>query len=165
MQLAALVAAAPDASGTANWAKRNANIKYDYDTDCANFVSKALHYGGKMQQRKGGRKNQARWFRNNIGWIRLDSYTWAAAANLRQHLKNYRGGREISRYDARPGDVIFGYYRTSKAWNHTGVVTAAKGGNISITQHGRVHHTTLNQWFKNNKNLSAISIIRPGKRS
>ncbi|MEU0086177.1 hypothetical protein, partial [Streptomyces sp. NPDC006274] len=37
-------------------------------------------------------------------------------------------GREISRYDARPGDVIFGYYRTSKAWNHTGVVTAAKGG-------------------------------------
>ncbi|MGR8007493.1 DNRLRE domain-containing protein [Streptomyces hypolithicus] len=165
MQLAALRAAAPDGSGTVNWAKRNANIKYDYDTDCANFVSKALHYGGKMQQRKGGRKNQSRWFRNNIGWIRLDSYTWAAAANLRQHLKNHRGGREISRYDARPGDVIFGYYTSSKAWNHTGVVTAAKGGNISITQHGRVHHTTLSQWFKNNSKLGAISIIRPGKRS
>ncbi|WP_159030107.1 DNRLRE domain-containing protein [Kitasatospora albolonga] len=165
MRLAAVVAAAPSASGTANWAKRNANIKYDYENDCANFVSKALHYGGKMKQRKGGRKNQARWFRNNLSFLRLDSYTWAAAANLRQHLKNYRGGREISRYDARPGDVIFGFYRTSKAWNHTGVITAAKGGKINITQHGRSHHTTLNQWFKNNKNLSAISIIRPGKRS
>ncbi|WP_455351214.1 DNRLRE domain-containing protein [Streptomyces sp. SYSU K217416] len=165
MQLAAVLAAAPDGNGTANWAKRNANIKYDYDTDCANFVSKALHWGGKMQQRKGGRKNESRWFRNNIGWIRLDSYTWAAAANLRQHLKKHRGGREISRYDARPGDVIFGYYTSSKAWNHTGVVTGGKGDKITITQHGRVHHTTLSQWFKNNKKLSAISIIRPGKRS
>ncbi|MGW2018467.1 DNRLRE domain-containing protein [Streptomyces sp. NPDC001927] len=165
MRLAAVFAAAPDGNGTANWAKRNANIKYDYDTDCANFVSKALHWGGKMQQRKGGRKNASRWFRNNIGWIRLDSYTWAAAANLRQHLKNHRGGREISRYDARPGDVIFGYYTSSKAWNHTGIVTGGKGDKITITQHGRVHHTTLSQWFKNNKKLSAISIIRPGKRS
>ncbi|MFD7233336.1 amidase domain-containing protein [Streptomyces sp. NPDC059881] len=161
----AALRAAPSASGTATWAKRNAGITWDYDTDCANFVSKALHWGGKTQQRKGGRKNPSRWFRNNIGWIRLDSYTWAAAANLRQHLKSYRGGREISRYDARPGDVIFGYYRSSKKWNHTGVVTAAKGGNISITQHGRTSHTTLNQWFKGNKHLSAISIIRPGKRS
>ncbi|MFF8828670.1 DNRLRE domain-containing protein [Streptomyces sp. NPDC015131] len=157
--------AAPNASGTASWAKRNAGIAWDYDTDCANFVSKALHWGGKMQQRKGGRKNPSRWFRNSIGWWRVDSYTWAAAANLRQHLKNYRGGREISRYDARPGDVIFGYYTSSKRWNHTGVVTAAKGGNISITQHGRKSHTTLNQWFKGNKHLSAISIIRPGRRS
>ncbi|MER7517135.1 DNRLRE domain-containing protein [Streptomyces sp. NPDC126499] len=164
-RLAAVFAAAPDGSGTANWAKRNANIGYDYDNDCANFVSKALHWGGKMQQRKGGRKNESRWFRNNIGWIRLDSYTWAAAANLRQHLKNHRGGREISRYDARPGDVIFGYYRSSKKWNHAGVVTGGKGDKITITQHGRVHHTTLSQWFKNNKNLSAVSIIRPGKRS
>lgn len=157
--------AAPNHSGTVTWAKRNVKIKWDYGTDCANFVSKALHWGGKMQQRKGGRKNASRWFRNNIGPIRLDSYTWAAAANLRQHLKNHRGGREISRYDARPGDIIFGYYRSSKKWNHTGVVTSAKGGNINITQHGTAAHTTLNQWFKRNKNLSAISIIRPGKRS
>ncbi|MGW1150656.1 DNRLRE domain-containing protein [Streptomyces rubiginosohelvolus] len=160
-----MLRAAPNHSGTASWAKKNVKIKWDYSTDCANFVSKALNSGGKMQQRKGGRKNASRWFRNNIGPLRLDSYTWAAAANLRQHLKNHRGGREISRYDARPGDIIFGYYRSSKKWNHTGVVTAAKGGNINITQHGTAAHTTLNQWFKRNKNLTAISIIRPGKRS
>lgn len=29
----------------------------------------------------------------------------AGAANLRQHLKNHRGGREISRYGVRPGHV------------------------------------------------------------
>ncbi|WYB32472.1 amidase domain-containing protein [Streptomyces sp. SM1P] len=121
-----MLRAAPNHSGTASWAKKNVKIKWDYSTDCANFVSKALNSGGKMQQRKGGRKNASRWFRNNIGPLRLDSYTWAAAANLRQHLKNHRGGREISRYDARPGDIIFGYYRSSKKWNHTGVVTAAK---------------------------------------
>ncbi|MDN3293396.1 amidase domain-containing protein [Streptomyces ficellus] len=135
----------------------------DYKYDCATFASKALHWGGKMQQRKGGRKNPSRWFRNNIGSWRLDSCTWAGAANLRQHLKNYRGGREISRYDAQPGDVIFAYYTSSKAWNHAGIVTAAKGGNINISQHGSRPQTMLNRWF-DNKHLSAISIIRPGKR-
>lgn len=61
--------------------------------------------------------------------------------------------------------MIFAYYTSSKRWNHAGVVTVNKRGNISITQHGAVHHTTLNQWFYRNSKLSAISIIRPGSRS
>ncbi len=159
-----MLRAAPDAGGTAGWAKRNVRIKWDYRTDCANFVSKALHWGGKMQQRRGGRKNQSRWFRNNIGSKRLDSYTWAGAANLRQHLKNYRGGREISRYNVRAGDVIFAFYRSDRQWNHAGIVTGASRGSVSITQHGSKNNTTLNQWLKN-KDITSVSIIRPGRRS
>ncbi|MDG4863523.1 amidase domain-containing protein, partial [Streptomyces sp. T-3] len=156
--------AAPNHSGTASWAKKNVGIKWDYGTDCANFVSKALNRGGKMKQRKGGRKNLARWFRHNIGSKRLDSYSWAGAANLRQHLKNYRGGKEISRYSVRPGDVIFAFYRSDKQWNHAGVVTGGSGGKVNITQHGSKRHTTLNQWLKQ-KDITAVSIIRPGRRS
>ncbi|MFI6642636.1 DNRLRE domain-containing protein [Streptomyces sp. NPDC050504] len=156
--------AAPNHSGTSSWAKRNVNIKWDHGNDCANFVSKALHYGGKMKQRKGGRKNPSRWFMNRIGPMKLDSYTWAAAANLRQHLKDHRGGREISRYDVRPGDVIFAYYKKDRRWNHAGVVTGGKGGNVNISQHGSKNHTTLNQWLKPGK-ITAVSIIRPGRRS
>ncbi|WP_369212645.1 DNRLRE domain-containing protein [Streptomyces flavofungini] len=159
-----LRAAAPKGSGTASWAKRHVGIKWEYGQDCTNFVSKALHHGGKMKQRKGGRKNLSRWFRNNIGWKRLDSYTWAGAANLRQHLKNHRGGREISRYDVRPGDVIFAYYKKDRQWNHAGVVTGGSRGKISITQHGSKNHTTLSQWLKPKK-ITAVSIIRPGRRS
>ncbi|MEV0254028.1 DNRLRE domain-containing protein [Streptomyces sp. NPDC050732] len=156
--------AAPKGSGTSSWAKRHVGISWEYKQDCTNFVSKALHHGGKMKQRKGGRRNPSRWFRNNIGWKRVDSYTWAGAANLRQHLKNHRGGREISRYDVRPGDVIFAYYKKDRQWNHAGVVTGGSRGNISITQHGSKNHTTLNQWLKPKK-ITAVSIIRPGRRS
>ncbi|MEU1276771.1 hypothetical protein [Streptomyces sp. NPDC005805] len=46
-----------------------------------------------------------------------------------------------------------------------GVVTGGKGNEITITQHSRVHRTTLSQWFKNKENLSAINIILPGRRS
>ncbi|WP_447034604.1 amidase domain-containing protein [Streptomyces sp. DSM 118878] len=106
----------------------------------------------------------SRWFRNNIGSKRVDSYTWAGAANLRQHLKNHRGGREISRYDVRPGDVIFAYCKKDRQWNHAGVVTGGSRGNVSITQHGSKNHTTLNQWLKPKK-ITAVSIIRPGRRS
>ncbi|MFJ2740065.1 hypothetical protein ACIO3O_10370 [Streptomyces sp. NPDC087440] len=56
-----------------------------------------------MQQRKGGRTDPSRWFQNKIGPKRFDSFTWAGANNLRDHLKAHRSGREISRYDVRPG--------------------------------------------------------------
>ncbi|MEU3972208.1 DNRLRE domain-containing protein [Streptomyces bacillaris] len=162
----ALRAAAPNGSGTATWAKRNVKIKREYRNDCTNFVSKAAYHGGKMKQRKGGRKNPARWFRNRIGPKLLDSYTWAGATNFRNHLKAYRGGREISRYDAKPGDVIFAFYRSDKRWDHAGIVTARNKGNVNISQHGArgKDHTTLNNWLKN-KDITAVSIIRPGRRS
>ncbi|WP_172387138.1 DNRLRE domain-containing protein [Streptomyces sp. MNP-20] len=159
-----LAYAAPNHSGTASWAKRHVGVGWDHGNDCANFVSKALHHGGKMKIRKGPRRNLSSWYRGKIFWKRVDSFTWAAAANLRQHLKKYRGGREISRYDARPGDVIFAFYRKDRQWNHAGVVTGGKRGNLNITQHGSKNHTTLNQWLKPKK-ITAISVIRPGRRS
>ncbi|MEO3974812.1 DNRLRE domain-containing protein [Streptomyces sp. CAU 1734] len=157
-------AAAPDAQGTANWALKYRDIKWEYTQDCTNFVSKALHHGGKMKIRKGGRKNPSRWFRNNIGPKRLDSYTWAGAANLRDHLKRFRGGKEMSQRNARRGDVIFGYYKSSKRWNHAGVVSGVNGGTIHIIQHGSSTYATLSSWLRN-KNLTKVSIIRPGTRS
>ncbi|MFF8959995.1 DNRLRE domain-containing protein [Streptomyces sp. NPDC014894] len=155
--------AAPDRDGAASWALRNRDIKWDYKQDCTNFVSKALHHGGKMKIRKGGRKNPSRWFRNNIGPKRLDSYTWAGAANLRDHLKRFRGGAEISTRNARRGDVIFGYYKSSKRWNHVGIISTVGNGTIHITQHGTSTYATLSSWLRN-KNLTKVSIIRPSTR-
>ncbi|MFJ2738034.1 DNRLRE domain-containing protein [Streptomyces sp. NPDC087440] len=150
--------AAPDGNGTSNWAKRNvATLSRPYDQGCANFVSHALNRGGKVQQRKGGRTNPSRWFQNKIGPKRFDSYTWAGANNLRNHLKAHRGGREISRYNVRPGDVIFAFYRSDRTWNHAGVVTGGSAGRMNIVQHvgknQRLNQSTLNGWFQRNKDL------------
>jgi hypothetical protein len=54
VQRAAALRAAVSGSGTAKWASKNINTKWEYGQDCTNFVSKALYYGGKMKTRMGG---------------------------------------------------------------------------------------------------------------
>ncbi len=60
--------------------------------------------------------------------------------------------------------MIFAFYRQDRQWNHADVVTGGKRGNLNITQHGSKNHTTLNQWLKPKK-ITAVSIIRPGRRT
>ncbi|GAA3399309.1 DNRLRE domain-containing protein [Streptomyces roseoviridis] len=162
----ALLRAAPSGSGTATWAKRNVTIRWEYGQDCTNFVSKALYYGGKMKQRSGGQKDGSKWWQRRVyprGVAQVtSSWSWAAANNLRNHLKAHRVGREISRYDARPGDILFVYYKSDRTWNHAAVIVSAGGGNAEVRQHGGSNINTLANILKK-KDVGSVSIIRPGK--
>ncbi|WP_432114669.1 DNRLRE domain-containing protein [Streptomyces sp. S1] len=164
----AVLFAAPSGSGTANWAKRNVTTRWEYSQDCTNFVSKALYNGGKMKQRSGGQRDGSKWWQNRVyprGVPQVtSSWSWAAANNLRNHLKSYRVGREISRYDARPGDILFVYYRSDRTWNHAAVIVSASGGNAEVRQHGGSNINTLANILKK-KDVGSVSIIRPGTTS
>ena len=72
-------AAAISGSGTRNWADNNLDTKWEYSTDCANFVSKALYHGGKMQMRPGGRKADNAWWQGRYGFgkSRVPAMRWA----------------------------------------------------------------------------------------
>ncbi|WP_031071503.1 DNRLRE domain-containing protein [Streptomyces sp. NRRL WC-3742] len=135
-------------NGTADWARRNVGIKWDYKQDCTNFVSKALYYGGGMRYRYGWKWTDGAWWQNDqwfFGWHLNRSYTWAGAANLQRHLLNHRYSTWLRwTSEARPGDVVFFKWRNEKVINHTAVVVSW-GARMELRQHGRQGVTTLDE--------------------
>ncbi|MFJ9953524.1 DNRLRE domain-containing protein [Kitasatospora sp. NPDC091207] len=135
-------------NGTADWARRNVGIKWDFPQDCTNFVSKALYYGGGMRTRYGFKMLDSAWWQNDywmFGWHINRSYTWAGAANLHRHLLNHRYSTWLRwTSDARPGDVVFFKWRNESRINHAAVVVSW-GARMELRQHGRQGVTTLNE--------------------
>ncbi|MBO1416961.1 DNRLRE domain-containing protein [Streptomyces sp. FH025] len=135
-------------NGTADWARRNVNIGWDFSQDCTNFVSKALYYGGGMRPRYGFKTWDSAWWTNDywlFGWHKNRSYTWAGAANLHRHLLNYRYSTWLRwTSEARPGDVVFFKWRDEPRINHAAVVVSW-GARMELRQHGRKGVTTLNE--------------------
>ncbi|MFI9324767.1 amidase domain-containing protein [Kitasatospora aureofaciens] len=134
--------------GTADWARRNVNIGWDFPQDCTNFVSKALYYGGGMRPRYGFKTWDGAWWTNDywlFGWHKNRSYTWAGTANLHRHLLNYRYSTWLRwTSQARPGDVVFFKWRDEPRINHAAVVVSW-GARMELRQHGHKGVTTLNE--------------------
>ncbi|WP_380281446.1 DNRLRE domain-containing protein [Kitasatospora purpeofusca] len=135
-------------NGTADWARRNVNIGWDFPQDCTNFVSKALYYGGGMRTRYGFKTFDSAWWTNDywmFGWHKNRSYTWAGAANLHRHLLNHRYSTWLRwTSEARPGDVVFFKWRKESRINHAAIVVSW-GSRMELRQHGRQGVTTLNE--------------------
>ncbi|MFC9975172.1 amidase domain-containing protein [Spirillospora sp. NPDC127200] len=132
-------ALAASSRGIAAWASRNNNYSgiWEYGNDCANFVSKAISWGGGYREIGGGRKSNSAWWKR--AW-RYNTYSWSAVRNHHDHFQNRRG-RVTWRWtyaDVRVGDII--YFSTSKnPLFHMGVVTRKTGNNarqIYYSHHG-----------------------------
>ncbi|WP_234384825.1 amidase domain-containing protein [Streptomyces sp. MMG1121] len=167
----ALRAAAVSGSGTANWASKNINTKWEYGQDCTNFVSKALYHGGKMKTRSGGRKHDRAWWQQYylFGTIKNKSYTWSGAENFRRHMTRYRHAPSVSQKNARPGDIVMFKWKKEKVYNHAAVVVGNNGRNIQLRQHGGVNKTTLSAAiarYRHKANyIERVIILRPKSRS
>ncbi|MEU4732070.1 amidase domain-containing protein [Streptomyces sp. NPDC023588] len=129
-----------------HWDKKD-DLKFD--NNCANFTSSALEAGG-MQKKFDfwtGPRGDNTWGRETgLGWGWVDqrayhSRSWAQAKGLHGFLLR-NGGEEVTRSDARPGDVIF-YEQVAPDPDepqgeiyHAAVVTSVTpDGDIKLTQH------------------------------
>ncbi|MFJ2781667.1 DNRLRE domain-containing protein [Kitasatospora sp. NPDC087315] len=167
-QPAGAVQAGYNYNGTADWARRNVGISWDFGQDCTNFVSKALYYGGGMRVRYGFKTFDSAWWQNDywlFGWHKNRSYTWAGAANLRRHLLYYRNTVYLtSTSQARPGDIVFFKWRSESVVNHAAVVVSW-GSRMELRQHGRSNVTTLNEvlsyYRQKGDPIEWITVVRP----
>lgn len=159
-----------------HWDKKD-DLKFD--NNCANFTSSALEAGG-MQKKFDfwmGPRGDNTWGRESgLGWGWVDqrayhSRSWAQAKGLHEFLVR-NGGEEVTRSDARPGDIIF-YEQVAPDPDepqgeiyHAAVVTSVTpDGDIKLTQHtssfqnvsldSRVHVATRNHGEQR------VHIVRP----
>ncbi len=105
-----------------------------YTTDCTNFISQVLHEGGGISQVQGDREADSSWF-YDWGLFSRPSYTWSAAHNLYQHLKNHssNASRVTSTADLNVGDLIsFDIHQDGTFHiNHTAIITKKTGNSWS----------------------------------
>lgn len=113
-----------DRRAAVNYAERwwdDYNPAYkQFDVDCTNFVSQALHAGGAPMR---GYPDRAKgwWYRDN-NW----SYSWAVAHSLRWYLSGSPQGLKGKEVDSAnqllPGDVICYDFEGDGKWNHNTIV-------------------------------------------
>ncbi|MFI1505167.1 amidase domain-containing protein [Streptomyces sp. NPDC020597] len=165
---AAAAAAAPiNGHGTANWAYNNLDTRWEYRTDCANFVSKALYNGGGMKMRPGGRKADNAWWQGRYGFGK--SWSWTSADYLRRHVTKWRNAQTIPhQYDAKVGDLVFFKWKRERIYNHVAIVSAMVQGRARIVQHGLKNETTLNEvinrYAHTSNPIEKVTIVRPKTR-
>ncbi|MFI5757968.1 amidase domain-containing protein [Streptomyces sp. NPDC051569] len=151
----------------------------DFGNNCTNFVSNALHHAGMREKTSfwEGTSGEDTWMiGNRTGSDEVDkrlaySDTWAAAENQQNFMLRH-GGEEVSRTEAKPGDII--YYEQAGEndsiekgnTHHAAIVTAVMpDGEIKYTQHsdsyqnvsleGRINATEKAEGQQN------VRIVRP----
>lgn len=164
----AAAAAVVDGHGTAGWAYNNLDTKWEYSTDCANFVSKALYYGGGMQMRPGGRKADNAWWQGRYGFGK--SWAWTSADYLRRHVTKWRHSTVIPQeYNAKVGDLVFFKWKKEPIYNHVAIVSAMVQGHARIVQHGLKNETTLaeviQRYSRTSNPIEKVTIVRPKDRN
>ena len=126
-------------AGAANWALANWNGTYYFGNDCADFVSRALAYGGRDPETYGSLNpsDNHNWFFFQYRYGFRYSYSWSVAEDLAIH-EWWRGSYFLKYWNnARPGDVIFANWNGTNfsGISHVGLVTGMKNGAPLITQH------------------------------
>ena len=125
-------------AGAAKWALANWNGTYYFGNDCADFVSRALAYGGGDPEKIGTNpSNDHYWYFLQYRYGYYYSHSWSVAEDLAIHL--WWRGSYFLRYwnNAVPGDVIFANWNGTNfsGISHVGLVTGMKNGEPLITQH------------------------------
>jgi Putative amidase domain len=125
-------------AGAAKWALANWNGTYYFGDDCADFVSRALAYGGGDPEKIGTNPSDDHyWYFLQYRYGYYYSHSWSVAEDLAIHL--WWRGSSFLRYwnNAVPGDVIFANWNGTNfsGISHVGLVTGMKNGAPLITQH------------------------------
>ncbi|MFI9808368.1 amidase domain-containing protein [Streptomyces sp. NPDC052301] len=157
-----------DGHGTSNWAYNNLDTRWEYRTDCANFVSKALYHGGGMQMRPGGRKADNAWWQGRYGFGK--SWAWTSADYLRRHVTKWRHSSIVPHeYNAHLGDLVFFKWKKERVYNHVAIVSAMVQGHARIVQHGLKNETTLaeviQRYSRTSNPIEKVTIVRPKDRN
>ena len=125
-------------AGAAKWALANWNGTYYFGDDCADFVSRALAYGGGDPEKIGTNPSDDHyWYFLQYRYGHYYSHSWSVAEDLAIHLL-WRGSYFLKYWNnASPGDVIFANWNGTNfsGISHVGLVTGMKNGAPLITQH------------------------------
>ena len=125
-------------AGAAKWALANWNGTYYFGDDCADFVSRALAYGGGDPEKIGTNPSDDHyWYFLQYRYGHYYSHSWSVAEDLAVHLL-WRGSYFLKYWNnASPGDVIFANWNGTNfsGISHVGLVTGMKNGAPLITQH------------------------------
>jgi hypothetical protein len=125
-------------AGAAKWALANWNGTYYFGDDCADFVSRALAYGGGDPEKIGTNPSDDHyWYFLQYRYGHYYSHSWSVAEDLAIHLW-WRGSYFLKYWNnAVPGDVIFANWNGTNfsGISHVGLVTGMKNGAPLITQH------------------------------
>jgi hypothetical protein len=131
-------AASVNRAGAAKWALANWNGTYYFGDDCADFVSRALAYGGGDPEKIGTNPSDDHyWYFLQYRYGHYNSHSWSVAEDLAIHLL-WRGSYFLKYWNnASPGDVIFANWNGTNfsGISHVGLVTGMKNGAPLITQH------------------------------
>ena len=129
-----------DGNGAARWAVANCNrVKEDYpNTDCTNFVSKAMFNGGKLPVDKT-------WYYHSGAWNRvIELRNWLIRKGYAREYDNYK--------HAYKGDIIQ-YKNHSNIWRHSVIVTTRTSSYpyVRVTAHSnnRVDRNVSGLYYPN----------------
>lgn len=129
-----------DGNGAARWAVANCNrVKEDYpNTDCTNFVSKAMFHGGKLPVDKT-------WYYHSGAWNRvIELRNWLIRKGYAREYDNYK--------HAYKGDIIQ-YKNHSNIWRHSVIVTTRTSSYpyVRVTAHSnnRVDRNVSGLYYPN----------------
>ncbi|MCG7209449.1 DNRLRE domain-containing protein [Streptomyces arenae] len=135
-------------SGVVAWANKWYDGTYNgFSDDCTDFASRALHYGGKLNENTPSvppahHSDDHYWFQSHGLFGATTSYSWAGAYH-QANFQNIEGSYFYSyALDASPGDLIFANWSggSFSGISHTGVVVKNHGGNLYIDQHSNTRH-------------------------
>lgn len=121
-----------------HWNDKAIDDRYGFPNNCTNFVSTSLSAAGMPEN--------SDWTSSTMWDFPPGSPTnsWGGARNLHDYLVEETNSREISRNDARPGDVIFVRQRgvgheyggePGTIWHSAVVTSVLPDGDVLYTQH------------------------------
>ncbi|MBG0831812.1 fibronectin type III domain-containing protein [Planomonospora sp. ID67723] len=108
-------------SGIASWALRNVGMRHQYRDNCANFVSKAVRYGGGAKKYSGWYRNRMYWWENSLN----KTWSWTGAYYNYEHfgIKRKRVYWEPNFYLVELGDVMYWRHRSWSKIGHVSILT------------------------------------------
>ncbi len=134
-------------STAADWAYRNVYASEDYPgTDCTNFVSKAINYGGIP--------TDSVWKKGSNAWIRV--------VELRNWLLNKGYGTQYSNYRyALIGDIVQYYLTSYGNWRHSVIVTARDSWSDYpyVSAHSSPKRNVIASYYYPNGSFSNFRVI------
>lgn len=116
--------------GAVNYALQHVSDPPRYSSDCTNFVSKALHYGGGIP--KDYSSSRTGWYELEEGtpaWVSVEPF-WEWIVCRKGYAADY-----YSEDFANPGDVIQLQRTGYSMFTHTVIVTGRRGNMLYVSAH------------------------------
>lgn len=168
---------------TDHGAKRNHDYTY-YDSDCTNFASQVLHFGGMRFSRTAGVndprhddndlyvKGPGSWwsqkYENTFGQTKYrNSTSWSVGWVLYNQLVDHGLARVVSHERLHSGDIIFYWWKGRTKIsdiNHVNVIAGVRKRQVFVAQHAKDRLETLRAWDirarGGNPNMDRV-VLRP----